>query len=280
MGLSIGSRNLADTRIQVLTLASLVGAYELVFSLYVTVLPDDRARRRASIIGARVAVKFNTGERYSLGFARPEGPFEIVAKQFQSTLTPGLHLSIQPGQLAAIENLRGAGDLDFELAVIGAGIDENGEQQVQDAWSIHVARSDWIKQLRAANARDILLLEVPMPLHDQSSKWSEIADGLQRAEELFRNGEYHACVGACRTIIQDLGHKKFKNKDWAGPLLTQLSSARNGMNKDDREAAMWATLRHYTHLAHHSAGEGGVTQYSRSEAQMVLTLTAATATQA
>lgn len=48
----------------------------------------------------------------------------------------------------------------------------------------------------------------------------------------------------------------------------------NDITKDEREAALWGAVRHYTHQAHHSGSEGGVSVYSRAEARLVLTLTA------
>lgn len=275
MSLTIGSWIIADTRIQGVTLRSVLGGYELIFGLHLTVNPEREVAQRASIVGARVSVKASGSGNQPCGFARPEGPFEIRQHEFPSTMSPSLVLPIQPSQLAAIENLRGAGDLDFELMATGVGADQNGEQQIQDTWRVHVSRSDWIKKLREAKARDILLLEVPVPLKNRSKKWSAIANDLQRAEEHYRNGDYHACVGLCRTVMQELGHQKFKNKEWAGPLLGRLAKDRNGMEKGEREAALWAALRHYTHQAHHGPSEGGVPEYTRAEAQFVLTFTAA-----
>jgi hypothetical protein len=42
------------------------------------------------------------------------------------------------------------------------------------------------------------------------------------------------------------------------------------MTGGEREAALWAAARHYAHLAHHGPSDGGVSQYSRAEAQLVL----------
>lgn len=275
MGLTVGSRNIADTRIQGVTLRPLVGCYELIFGLYLNIHADETVSRRASITGARVTLKPSAGGQHSLGFARPEGPFEIVCKPSGSAATPGLHLILQPGQIAAIETLRGTGDLTFELLAVGMGTDENGEHQVQDEWRVTVPRSEWIEKLRSAGARNILLMEVPLPLPPFAGDWKDIAEKLQRAEDQYRNGDYHSCIASCRTVIQELGHLRFNRKEWAGEPLNRLGNDRNTMSKNEREAALWAVLRHYTHQAHHGSSEGGVPDYSRAEAQFVLSLTAA-----
>ena len=46
MGLTVGSRNIADTRIQGVTLRPLVGCYELIFGLYLNIHADETVLRR------------------------------------------------------------------------------------------------------------------------------------------------------------------------------------------------------------------------------------------
>jgi hypothetical protein len=189
-------------------------------------------------------------------------------------MTPGLVLPIQPGQLAAIERSREAGDVTFELLASGVGTDQNGDQPMQDQWRIDIPRSDWLQKLRSAGARNILLLEVPLPLVDQSKEWTAITNDLQRAEVNFRDGDYRGCVSLCRTVLDEVGHQKFGKKDWAGPLLDRLATDRTAMRAAEREGALWAAARHYAHLAHHASSDGGVSNYSRAEAQLVLTMVA------
>lgn len=274
MSLSINSLIIANANVQGVSLRPVVGAYELVFGLHLTVHPEREFARCASIIGARITVKAGGSQNHAIGFARPEGAFEIRQRPRQSTMTPGLVLPMQPHQLAALEDQRGSGDLDFELEATGIGTDRNGEEQVQDTWRVHVPRSDWIKKLRDAKARNMLLLQIPLPFPTRSKKWGQVASELGRAEEHFRNGDYHACAASCRTVLQEVGFQKYKKRHWAGTLLNRLADGRDGMTKDEREAALWGAVRHYTHQAHHSGSEGGVTVYSRAEAQFVLTLTA------
>lgn len=276
MSFTVGSRVVADIRVQGVTLRHVVGAYELIFGLYVNVIaPEEKGlSRRVSIIGAEVHVGPEGKGLSSLGFARPNVPFQIDTKTGPISMTPTLSLPLVSGQVAAIEELRDGSDLRFELSVIGTGADQNGDQQVQDIWRYSVSKSDWIKTLKAAGARNILLLEVPVPLEAKSEKWMAVTRSLQRAEEQYRNGDYPACIASCRTVIQELGYLKFDKVEWAPTLLGRLVNDRRDMMKEEREGALWATLHHYTHQAHHGESEGGIADYSRAEAQFVLTLTA------
>lgn len=274
MGLSLGSRILADVRVQGVSLRQNLGRYELIFGLYVTIRPTETQVQRASIVGARVTLDLGGGQKQSLGFARSESPFDIVSANHPSSMTPSLHLYLDAIQVANIEALREESDLGFELLANGVGSNVNGEHLVQDEWRITVARSDWIKKLRGSGAYEMMLIEVPLPVVEEVSDWNTISDGLLRAEAQYRNGDYRGCISLCRTVIEELGTYRYKNQNWANTSIDRLASDRKGMTKDEREAALWATLRHYTHQAHHGPSEGGVSQYSRAEAQFVLAWTA------
>ena len=109
-----------------------------------------------------------------------------------------------------------------------------------------------------------------------------MAEALQRAEEQYRSGDYHGCVGSCRTAMEELGNRMHGDEWWAGNALALLASrsTREGMDKAAREAALHAVLRHYAHLAHHGPSLGGAAAYTCAEAQFVLSLTAAAAAHA
>lgn len=185
-----------------------------------------------------------------------------------------LVLPLQPGQPAAIERSRDAGDVIFELLAAGVGWEQNVEQAMQDDWRIQIPRSDWLEKLHSAKARDVLLLEVPIPSVDRPKEWESVTRELQRAEKQFRDGDYNPCVSSCRLVLDELGHLKFGPGDWAGPLPDRIAKDRGGMTGDEREAALWGAVRHYARLAHHGPSAGGVPHYSRQEAQLVLTMVA------
>lgn len=277
MSLTIDGRILADVDAQGVNLRPVLGAYELVFALYLRVAADPEDKiRRASIHGARVKVGSGS-ELKDLGFARPEGPFEIRTHPHQSNQGASLALAVQPSQIAALEALRDAGDLSFELQVLGMGAQAVCETlPIHDTLRVYVAQSDWIGTLRSAGARDHLLLEVPIPLEAPSEQWRHAIESFRQAEQHYRHGDYHACVNACRTVIQELGALRFDNEEWSNAKLGLFEpSRRNDLDKAERESGVWAAIRHYTHLSHHGESEGGAYNYSRDEAQLILTLAAA-----
>ena len=275
MMLTIDSRVFADAQIQGTTLHPVVGAYELQFGLLIAVNATPEGEHCWAIIdGARVGMDKGGSDRDDLGFARPDRRLEITTGPHQHTMASTLSLPLHPGQIAAIERARGAGDLHFRLEIMGGGSNGRGPSPVQEVLHHEVARSEWIEKLRAARARDILLLEVPLPFPERSDGRKTVSEELMRAEIRFRNGDYHACVSACRVIVEELGRQVFRSTDWAITSLDRLSSDRGGMSKNERERAMLGALRHYTHLAHHGQSEGGEICYSRADARHILTLVA------
>ena len=274
MNVTVNNRSIADVRFQGVTIRPVVGAYELLFSLSISIYPMSDVARRASIMGGRVHVTGYGGRRQEIGFARPEQPFVLSQNKFSYSRTAVLVLPIQPGQVSAIEDLRDAADLNFELEIAGTGHEQGQEHEIFDTWRSHVSQSDWIKTLKDAGARNVLLLEVPLAIGASSEKWTAIEDNLRRAEKHFMMGDYHSCVASCRTIVQDLGSIRFNDKNWSTSVLKRLSNDRTGMGKEERESGIWGALRHYTHQAHHGDSEGGELYYTRSEAELVFTLTA------
>lgn len=238
MSITVNSRIVAEARIQGVTLRPVVGAYELLFGLDIAVNPQGDYTRRVSVIGARVSLRTDRAGVQQAGFARPEAP--IFIKQFANPnrMSSILVLPLQPGQIAAIERSRETGDVAFELQAIGVGSDQNGDHPVQDDWRCQVPRSDWLQKLRSAGVRDVLLLEVPLPLVDRPKEWEAISHAIQNAGKHFREGDYHACVSSCRLALDELGHLRFGLDDWAGPLLDRLGTNRGGMTCSEREAAL------------------------------------------
>ncbi len=277
MSLCVNSVIVAEVATQNVTLQPILGAYELGFGLAVSI---HQARERAyevSLRNARVTVTGANNEPQVLGWAWPERTFSVRQKDSSSRNTPQFLLTLQPAQLKGIEELRGISDLKFELHANGIGYDQNGEAPVEDTWQFVVPRSKWIEQLGRANARDILLLEVPLPFPDAADETAKIGHIFKNAEEQFRGGNYTGAVAEIRKFVEALGKWRFEQEHWAGKSLSQLATKneREAMSKHERETALWATIRHYTHPAHHVDSDGSTSEFSRSEAKLILTLVAA-----
>ena len=272
MTLTVRSRRIADGRVRGVGLQPVVGAYELVFGLYLSVSTGKNRLPSASVLGARVVVRPNKGEPQPLGFARPEQPFKLVCQDF--VVTPTLHLCLQPSQTAALEALREAEGLTIELSFTGSAADDHGEQNLLGDCSVRVPRSEWLETLQVAGASNAMVLEVPLPIDEQTSDhWRDVASNLRSAEEEYGNGSHRGCIASCRLVIDELGGPG--NLKWSRGLNHLAEERHRAMTKVQREEAVYAALRHYAHLAHHGLGDGDETGYTRVEAEFMLSTTVA-----
>jgi hypothetical protein len=136
---------------------------------------------------------------------------------------------------------------------------------IQEEFHHRVPKSEWVKQLHQAGAINIQLLEVPVPIAGLTENQRRASDLLQAAQVHFAEGNYKSCIGDCREILEMISKSELA-------ILKLLSTDQNkGMTKGQREAAIFAVIRHYTHLAHHGAGVGEEA-FSRSDAKFLLHL--------
>lgn len=274
MSITVGHWIVAEVALQPVILQPLVGAYDLQFPIRVRQSKLTSPHCIATISTARASIHGNTEGEKGLGCAAPKVPLRIEVGESLITDSPTFHLQLTAHQLACVEDLRNGGDLTFSLAISGVGTDGEYSHQIFDTWRFFVPQSHWVQQLRNARAQDILLIEVPMPVIDAAEEVAGVRNHVLSAQKHFVLGHYTDCVSACRLALDELGNR-LHGKNWAGPALSLLCSGRDGMAKQEREVAISAVVRHYTHPAHHSEADGGETHYDRSEAKLLLTLTAA-----
>ncbi|MDR6624533.1 hypothetical protein [Caulobacter segnis] len=185
----------------------------------------------------------------------------------------GVRLPLSREQLAAIEDLRDAGDLQFQVTLSGEG-GPNGREQlapVQEVFVLSVARSAWIASMNAAKAMDILLLEIPMPFVDAPAAGRELTEMLRRAQGLFLNGDYPETLARCRSVLEALGTLQTRDVRWPDAALDDLKASRSrDLTKEQRLRSIEAALMQLTHLGAHP----NEVKIDRRDAKLVLALTA------
>jgi hypothetical protein len=272
MSLSVGNESITEAKIQGIHLQSLVGGYEFSFNTHVSVRPVRELARYLVVHSARANIRFRDVTTADFGQFLPDQPFFIRQFAHPGTAAAQFRLPILPQQLSVLENRRDGGDLDFEMALSATGGDDRDGPNYwleQPKLHFHLSQSDWVRQLNSTKAFNVLLLEVPVPLIDPASPARAIDQHLRRAQKHFRDGNYRECVSECRQSIEKLGYVG------TGGALKQLCENRNKMDKDERTDAILDTIKHYTHLSAHSESRGGTMNYTRSDANLILLLTAA-----
>jgi|CXWL01.1.fsa_nt_gi hypothetical protein len=270
MSLNVNSQIVAHVAVAFVELRALAGAFELHFGLSLTPTHSENAVRWIALHGARISLRTYGGGETPLGVARPDQLIRI--RQTKSTFpqSASLFLSLQPPQLGAIEDFRLANDITFLLSFSGEGGTEGepGEMSVHDQLQRVVPQSDWIAQLQAARALDILLVEIPMPFDNPSEAQVALTNHIRQAQRHFLNGHYRETVADCRAAMECLGV--------AATALDPIATRRSSMTKDERLQAVLASIRHLSHIAHHATGSGSP-DFDRAEAKLLLQLTAAAA---
>ena len=281
MAITVLSRKVADVRVDNIALRPTLGGYELLCTISGTTLQPITSAGQTpywfTIFGALINVGSTSGLKRLLTIARPDRPFRMQQeKERQLRIGFELKAILSPHQVAAIEDFCHEQELRFELVVSGeGGVPTQTEKRdsIFDTWSITVPRSRWTEQLRSAGALDILLIEVPMPVGDVPPEWRASAEHLKRAQRMFVEGNYSECVSRCRAVLDLVANHPITKQKWT-EALKMLDKERELMSKEQREIAILAAVRNYTHLAHHPDDAPGSDQFLRSEAKLLLTLTA------
>jgi len=272
MGIGILDQNLGEISIEGLNLKKLLGHYEFNFSTKVDIFPQREQPNAVSLYGARIALELSN-QVYTLGTGWPEKPQIIFQKMHQHTTRFLLRFPVESRLINDIEEKRGGNDLLFRLDYIYQELDSYhvNDETVQ----YRLARSDWIDLLNSIDARNTVSLEISSPIAASDTSYLQAANRqFFEAKRDLDEGKNEDCVSKCRSILENARHEKYGSENQKGKSLDIGFKDKKDMSKEDREAHILATVRHYTHLPHHAESEGGNPEYSRGEAELILNITA------
>ena len=266
MSINSGHYLIAEDKNKSVQLRALVGAYELMIGISGSVNPQVDVARWINVYSGRVTLRSPHGQR-ELGTAFPTAPVVIRQSQYSSHFSIDLRLVLQPTQLSALEEFRNAGDLDFDIGITGVS---GGNEQASvtpdyQTLTIHIPQSTWISSLKSANALNVLLLEVPMPVVGASPKRKAAFAYLTQAQTLFTQGLYDQCVAECRKVVEEV-EKGVEIFSW--------KAQREDMSKQDRLRSILAAIRLSSNLSAHSESRGGES-FSRADAKFLMSVLAA-----
>jgi len=206
--LSVNRTAVAKANIQNVNLGQTCGAFEVCFVITGTVIvPTGEIHPRWYMMhGARASASTN-GRTVILGLAVPDAPPLLLQDRNPYELHIELKLVLQANQFAALEDIRNGGDIDFQLSVSGAGavVKQGRDRETShDVLYYKAPQSEWIKQLYAAKALNVLLLEVAMPFVEPSPSSAAIDKYLRRAVKHYAEGNFGDCVAECRKASEQL----------------------------------------------------------------------------
>ena len=279
MDLIVNSETFARIGDVKVSLRRRLAAYDLVFGMAVQIRPSQETKWIVDVHGATVTAHASSGRSELVGKATPEQLLRLRPLDISHPAHHALILPLQPGEMVALEGLRGGGELRFELNFHGRARSMDGGvldevDHVYGSMTVSCPQSHWVEQLRNANVREILLFEVWLPVAEHGTKWGNISSRLKKALARLEGGDSEACISGCREVFDQL-----RDFDTYSKALSRLSTDhRKTMDSLERHIAIEATVRHMTHLAHHGSDEAArAMSLTHADARTAVIITAALA---
>jgi hypothetical protein len=187
------------------------------------------------------------------------------------------HLTLYADQLLALEQLRQGRGVQFALDLRGNSYGPHGIRQIDSSLNVNVTQSEWVSILRDANAKDILLVGVEMPVHSGSSAIATALGYVRRAHEFLLRGEDNSAVAECRRALESVWKSRGLEEPArnARKALSANMDTRQGMSKRDRQLALGEAIINLAHPAHHAREPGSAEDFSRADAALAVASTAA-----
>lgn len=274
MSITWSSQIIADVRCAGVNIQPGIGIVLLRFS----VLFDVKARQDQTLRFADARIQVLAGTSASsqqvLGIALPEAAVMIATAPNTSSTAFLFDLPLTPSQMAALEEIRNGGDLQFRLHVYGEAYGPQGPWVAADDIQYRVEQSEWIRHLNQASLADTLLFEVALPRNQSNPEMATALAHLKQARDFFLAGHYDAAIGKCRSAID-----AYTKANGDGPqiqaAIEAFKSKKSAMPQAQRMLLLREAVRHMTHQAHHDPADGDAYEFSRTDANLILGMTAA-----
>lgn len=212
------------------------------------------------------------GDAY-LGMAWPESAWVLRTGPFSNRAAILFDLDLRGEQLALIEELRGGGDLVFNLHFLCEVSYGDDVVRGDDDVRFHVNKSSWITCMKQFGQDRIVLLEVDLPTEDGGLKTA--VSLLKRAREELGAGNYDGVVQQCRRAIESV-QKVLTLKPAINAAIAEFTTGeRRRMTKRARALLVSEAVLHYSHPAHHVDDDGKTFDYGRRDAAFMLALACA-----
>lgn len=211
-----------------------LGFYRLTFILVLNVDTSDAVLgdRLTNLVGDVFAANTPLGRAYPMPNQLPIQPFNYVQER-----QVNLELEVDRARLDALENVRGAKDLAFNLNLYTTLTDSNGNVRQVNVGGAHVLnQSAWLALLEQIGYQKTMLLEVPVPDAQQQPELAAAVRSLASAQQAMARGDYRDAVGLCRDVLEEV-KRALKDDDDVG-----FANQRD-MNKADRLRLLRRAMR-------------------------------------
>ncbi len=268
MGINLINRIIAETRLAGVHGERLAGGYCIGLKIEFSVLNWDDATA-PDVLFAPARIYIVEGQaRLLLGMAFPETiqPFTVGKHAARRECVFSLPLTQQA--MEAVERRRDGGDVLLAVkldAEVRTGADS---QAVHDLVQGQLNVAQWIAALEQAGYGRSILFEIPIPANEELGA---TLNQLETARQLLVQGHYADAVAKCRVVVEGITHQ-LGQRD---ALVTARQLQKQSRTLEQRELVMRQAAMDFASVAHHADGASAKEDFSRSAAQMMLSITSA-----
>lgn len=277
MTLNYGNRVIGEIRPDGLHGHAGLGMSQLRFSLSWNIHPRQDHLFRIFSTSIWVSARpEGESQWHMLGHAMPETAWSDECREgapFDRLLL--YRLTLPDPQLLAVEHARKGRAMWFQLEARGHVHGPDGILSLDSTVTLQVNASDWARVLKEANAVEVLLVGVHLPVAGSDGEAQAPIGLVRKANEHLLQGNYDDAVAQCRRAIESLW-KATKLKNHAKDARTRFAKMpeREAMTKLDRELALGEALLNFTHPAHHVNADAEPEVFSRLDAALAVAATA------
>lgn len=264
---------IGETRIQNWNIIPTPIGFELALPVRTEIKNYISEEHYAEFVNAYVYCSKEQNKKARLGIGAFERPIYVRHSKSDSA---SLLLRITHSELGKLDDWRQNSDLTIELHASAVGFDGFQWSGADLHAQIYIARSSWIDCLTRLGFFRTVYSELPVSEPYGDPTLSTPITKLENAQRNIAAGEYNAAIRDCRVVLEVCGTVVFGQKKWADQAFKpfQDQNLRKEMSVDDRERAIFAACRHYTHAFAHEEDEDIAPDASYEEAKMLVTLAA------
>jgi len=243
-----------------------VGAYWLLLSLEPRLIASAVGESGIEIRQLKGLLRLPSGQILSVGHV--DGGTKEVWYPYSDRM-PLVMFSLTPSQLQELERRRDGGDLALTLWIGGEASNAKTSESFTAQGELLILQQEWLRVLEEMKFQKTMLFEIPIP-DDLDEGY---AGRFENAHKYLAVGDYKACVGVCRDMLDALRSEKN-----SASLHKQAKAAKAGdRSLDQRMLVIEDAVREVTHLAHHVSDERFTGEDARKILGMTISLLSATA---
>jgi|SRR5579872_117887 len=215
------------------------------------------------------SLSLQTGEY--IGLIAPATAFHVPREHTNLVFTADL----DPGQLAALEQLRPEAGVSFRLDIEGVAITTAGRDRVGATISDYsIAQSSWLSILEQMGYGRTLILELPLPNPSTQVTLARSLDFLQSARRAFAMHLDQQAGLECRNALTALRDQM--DDEGQGLTYADLQASIKSVRKDELpKAARFQLVRDATKAAADLAAHPEVDHLDRGDAAALIAIVAA-----